>query len=226
MKDKVKSVVAIGVLLFLIVLGLVGYFGWLNIANVDTLHARVDGPMGQVRSATWGRMIECPLEVGDAVVEGEQVALVELPASGSGASAGGSIYVPLRAPLTGVVAAKTAETGQTVSQGQTRLTIVDPEQVWITANIHESRIPQVRVGQRVRIRLRTRTWRRRFWGRVEQVGAATSLALRQGSASSDVSTPSPAEVPVRISIDPGGYPLYPGMTAYVRIRLTPGLWGR
>jgi len=33
------------------------------------------------------------------------------------------------------------------------------------------------VGQRVRIRIRTRSVRRRFWGHVEQVGGATMPAL-------------------------------------------------
>jgi multidrug resistance efflux pump len=216
--DKIRIVAIIGGLLLLGVLALAGYFAWLNIANVDTLRARVDGPMAVVRAPTAGRVADLTLDVGDAVLEGEAVAMVQM-ADGQGRQ----MLVPLEAPLTGIVTARSDLTEQRVTAGQPLLTIVDPETLWITVNIHESRIPQVQIGQRVRIRLRTRTMRRIFWGEVEQIGAATTGALQEAAGAPSSAT-GPAEIPVRVSIDPQGYPVYPGMTADVRIRLSPRSW--
>jgi multidrug resistance efflux pump len=89
--------------------------------------------------------------------------------------------------------------------------------------VHESRIPQVQVGQNAHVWINTRTVRRDFWGRVAQVGRATNTALA-AVRGQDTSTPRAAEVPVRISLDSAGYELYPGMTAEVWIRLNPRLW--
>ena len=87
--------------------------------------------------------------------------------------------------------------------------------------VHESRIPQVRVGQQVRVRVRTRTWRRRFWGQVEQIGAATTAAASgQAGAAANLRP----EIPVKVSFDPEDFQLYPGMTVDVRIRLDPRQW--
>jgi multidrug resistance efflux pump len=132
--------------------------------------------------------------------------------------------LPVRAPISGVIADLVASEGDGVSAGQSLLTVVDPSQVWVTANVHMSRIPQVQVGQRVRILVRTRTWRRRFWGSVQQVGAATTGAIAGQTRGAELSMPQLTEVPVRISVDPQGYELYPGMVAEVRIQLNPRGW--
>jgi multidrug resistance efflux pump len=210
------------VVLAVAVLGLVGYFAYINIAYVDTLHARVDGAMMQVRVPAVGRLVEMPLEIGDAVAENEEMALLETAAASTGGQSSISrILVPVRAPMAGIIADKTVHDGDVLTAGQTIATLVDPERIWITANVHETRIAQVHVGQLVRIKVRNRAVRRTFWGRVEQIGRATNVALGGGSRGAGVSTASTAEVPVRISVDPAGYALYPGMTADVRIKLSP-----
>jgi membrane fusion protein, multidrug efflux system len=131
------------------------------------------------------------------------------------------LAVPVRSPLAGVVTDIAVQPGDAVSAGQVMLTLMDPGQMWVTASVHESRIAQVRVGQRVRIQVNTRSVQRVFWGRVEQIGKITTTALADKTRGTDVSTPRTAEVPIRISLDPAGYQLYPGMTAQVRIGLSP-----
>jgi multidrug resistance efflux pump len=222
MSRRLVIITIITVVLFVVILGLVGYFSYLNIAYVDTLHARVDGAMMQVRVPAVGRLVEMPLEIGDAVAEHEELAILETAAASAGAQSSISrMLVPVRAPMAGIIADKTVHDGDVLTAGQTIATLVDPEQIWITANVHETRIAQVHVGQLVRIKIRNRTLRRTFWGRVEQVGRATNVALSGGSRGVGASASSPAEVPVRISVDPAGYTLYPGMTADVRIKLSP-----
>jgi len=222
MSRRLVIITIVTAALAVVVLGAVGYFAYINIAYVDTLHARVDGAMMQVRVPAVGRLVEMPLEIGDAVAEDEEMALLETAvASTAGQASISRLLVPVRAPMAGIIADKAAHDGDVLSAGQTIATLVDPERIWITANVHETRIAQVRVGQLVRIKIRSRAVRRTFWGRVEQVGRATNVALSGGSRGAGVSAASTAEVPVRISVDAGGYDLYPGMTADVRIKLSP-----
>ncbi|MFH1085687.1 MAG: HlyD family efflux transporter periplasmic adaptor subunit [Chloroflexota bacterium] len=225
MDKRLKILTVIGTILFVSVLGLIGYFSWLNIANVDTLHAQISGPVAQVRAPVAGRLAQMPLQVGDAVAQDEELLVIETGGAALGQAGGSRLMLPVRAPLSGVVAEMMVSEGDALAAGQSLLTVVDPSQVWVTANVHMSRIPQVQVGQRVRILVRARTWRRRYWGRVQQVGAATIGAIAGQTRGAELSTPRLTEVPVRISIDPRGYDLYPGMVAEVRIQLTPrGFW--
>jgi multidrug resistance efflux pump len=155
------------------------------------------------------------------VAEGEELATLESASAATGPSQAARVLAPIRAPVSGIVTDIATAADDIVSPGQLMVTLVDPGKVWVTANIHESRIPQVQIGQSVRITVRTRTVRRKFWGRVEQIGRATTLALPDRGRNADISTPSLAEVPIRISLDSVGRELYPGMTADVRIRLNP-----
>ena len=222
MSRRLAIITIAAVVLFVVVLGLVGYFSYINIAYVDTLHARVDGAMMHVRAPAVGRLVEMPLEIGDAVAEYEELGLLETAAAPTaGQAAMARMMVPVRAPMSGIIADKVVHDGDVLTAGQTIATLVDPDRIWITANVHETRIAQVRVGQLVRIKVRNRAVRRIFWGRVEQIGRATNVALSGGARGAGASASVTAEVPVRISVDPAGYTLYPGMTADVRIKLSP-----
>ena len=223
MKDRMRVLLPFGILLVLIVLGLIGYFAWINIAFVDTLHARVAGTVAHVRAPGPGRIESLPIELGDAVAMHEELGALELIVGGA-SPAEARVLVPLQSPLAGIVVEKPARDGEYVAAGQIVATLVDPEDLWVIAQIHESRIPQVRVGQSVRIRIRTRSLRRTFWGEVQQVSSATTNAMAASGGSSGASASGRSEALVRISIDPAGYSLYPGMTAEVRVKLKAGLW--
>ncbi len=216
---RVRALIGLKIGIVVVVLVLVAWFAWNNIAWVDTLHARIDGTLVQVRAPTMGRVVALPLEVGDAVAQYEELGTLELV----GTTGSGRVLLPIKAPIAGLVTEKTVKEGDIVSAGQVIVTLVDTSELWVTANIHESRIPQVRVGQRAHIWINTRTVRRDFWGRVEQVGRAANTALASARGVTSAAA-SPVEVPVKISIDPAGYELYPGMTAEVWIRLSPRLW--
>lgn len=221
MKDRIVILAGIGVLAFLIMSGLVGYFYWMSISYVDTLHARVVGPLVRVGFPSAGRVVDLSVEVGDMVAQNEVLATLEVSSPGSGAEPT-KVLVPVRAPITGMVVEKEARVGEILSPSQPIVTLTDPQQVWVRANIHETRISQVQVGQPVQVRIRALN--HIFSGRVEQIiGATTSALVAQGKGT-NISTPSLIEVPVRISIASEGYTLYPGMSAEVRIQLRPRLW--
>jgi len=219
MNKRIKTVGIIGAILLLAVLGLIGYFGWRNIAQVDTMHAQIEAPMVPIRAPAYAKVVGLSVAVGDSVAEGEELGLLELAAAD-----GARILRPIRAPQDGVIVERSIKVDQIVSAGQGMLTVADLDNLWVSANIHQSRVPQVEVGQLVRVKVKTRSWRRVFWGRVTQMGRATNAAVSvagaPGAASAAAaSVAQPAEVPVRISLDPAGYPLLPGMRADVRIYL-------
>lgn len=224
MKKRNRVLVIIGTLLALIVLGLVGYFAWMNIAYVDTLHARVIGSLVQVSFPSAGRVQDLFVEVGDTVAKNEELATLEVGGLGTGQMGVARVLLPIKAPISGTVVEVVAQVGDIRSPGQPIVTLVDLDRLWIRAHIHENKIAHVHVGQPVRIRVRLRSLKRTLYGRVEQVGGATTSALAARGSSGGISTPSLVEVPVRISIDSEGYPLYPGMSAEVRMGLSPRLW--
>jgi len=219
MNKRIKTVGIVGAILLVVVLGVIGYFSWRNIAQVDTMHAQIEAPMVLVKAPAYARVVALSVAVGDSVVEDEELGLLELVTAN-----GGRILRPIRAPQDGVIVERSIEVDQIVSAGQGMLTVANLDNLWVSANIHQARVPQVEVGQLVRVKVKTRSWRRVFWGRVTQMGRATNAAVSvagaPGAASAAAaSIAQPAEIPVRISVDPAGYPLLPGMRADVRIYL-------
>lgn len=215
---RLRLVASIAIIAFLVIVGLAGYFGLRNIAQVETFHARVAGHVVTVASPTNGRLVELPVEVGDFVAQDEEIAVLEALATTS--QGGQRVLLPIRAPISGIVVTRPANEGDARTTGQTILTIVDPNDIWVEATIHESRIARVKVGQPVRVRIRA--LKMSFPGRVEQISQATTVAL--GATGLGAATSNPVEVPVRISVDTRGYRLYPGMSAEIHVQVEPRLW--
>jgi membrane fusion protein (multidrug efflux system) len=57
----------------------------------------------------------------------------------------------ITAPAVGRVSKKTVEVGQLVGPSQTRLSLVDEHDVWVVANLKETQLDEVKVGQPVKI---------------------------------------------------------------------------
>jgi len=60
-------------------------------------------------------------------------------------------YTVIVAPCDGVVSRKSIQEGQFVQPGQTLLSVVDNQQVWVIANTKETRIANIEEGMRVKI---------------------------------------------------------------------------
>ena len=60
-------------------------------------------------------------------------------------------YTSVRAPANGVVSNKTVEVGQVLSPGQPLASLIDIDNVWITADYKEDQLRKMRVGQLVKI---------------------------------------------------------------------------
>ncbi len=62
-------------------------------------------------------------------------------------------YATIRAPFPGVIVDKLIEPGDTVTPGQTLLTLYDPTQMQLVASVRESLASKLKVGQQVAARL-------------------------------------------------------------------------
>jgi multidrug resistance efflux pump len=219
MNKRLKGIALVSGIFAAAVFVLAGFFVWRNAAYVDTFHARVLGDATVATVPANGRVLQYDVEVGDAVAEGEELGIIEVYLS---SSPGGRVALPVRAPVSGVIVERRVGVSEAVAAGQPLVTIMDPNDMWVEANINEARIAQVKVGQDVRVRVRA--LKVSFSGRVERVGRTTNVALTADGGRSAVSQAMSAEVPVRIAFDPDGYRLMPGMSVEVRIRIDPRAW--
>lgn len=130
----------------------------------------------------------------------------------------------IRAPVSGFVAGRSVYPGSQVVPGQTLFTIVPLTDLWVVANIKETRMGSVRPGQRVTL---TSDY---YGGGVVYHGVVLGLLPGAGSAFS-ILPPDNAtgnyihiveRVPVRISLagqDLVAHPLRPGLSMDVHVHL-------
>lgn len=127
------------------------------------------------------------------------------------------------APAAGVVAKVWHNAGDVVQAGQTTLTLLDLVNVWVDANLEETKISSVRVGDPVELLIDAYP-NLRFAGTVMVVGAAATsqFSLIPANNSSGNFTKVTQRVPLRISFNmtKENLSLYlrPGMSVKVKIR--------
>ncbi len=85
-------------------------------------------------------------------------------------------YTKIVAPTTGIVSKKSVVTGANLSVGQSLMTIVPLEDLWVTANFKETQLKEMKVGQDVDISIDA-LGGRKFKGKVAQIGGATGSSL-------------------------------------------------
>jgi membrane fusion protein, multidrug efflux system len=130
-------------------------------------------------------------------------------------------YAYITAPVAGIVAKRNAEVGALVQVGQTLMSIVPDENVWVTANLKETQLTDVRVGDRAEFTVDAYPGRS-FEGRVESLSPATGarFALLPPDNATGNFTKVVQRVPVRIAVDQPAespVPLRPGMSVDVTI---------
>lgn len=123
-------------------------------------------------------------------------------------------------PIDGVVSQVIADAGERVQPGQPIVVVNDPQDVWVEANIEETEIRDIRVGQPVTIDVDAYP-HQTFRGKVWQIGAATRsefAIIPAGSASAHFIKVT-QRLPVKIALDNRAGLLKPGMMVVVGIRV-------
>lgn len=126
----------------------------------------------------------------------------------------------LRAPVDGVVTVLTLEQGEYVEEGRPLFAIVDDSRPWIEANLKETQLTHVQVGQKVAIEIDAYpgvTWEAKVASIAPSTGAEFSILPPQNASGNWVKVVQ--RVPVKLSLVPGqDRPvLRSGMTADIAI---------
>jgi membrane fusion protein, multidrug efflux system len=130
-------------------------------------------------------------------------------------------YTVIVAPAEGMIAKRSAEPGALVQVGQSLMSIVPEKNVWVTANLKETQLAHVAVGDEVEFTVDAYPGRA-FRGKVESLSPATGarFALLPPDNATGNFTKVVQRVPVRIRVDPSrdsSTPLRPGMSVEVTI---------
>ena len=130
-------------------------------------------------------------------------------------------YATLLAHNDGVIAKRNAEPGALVQVGQNLLSLVPEKDVWVTANLKETQLANVAVGDAAEFSVDAYPGRT-FHGKVESLSPATGarFALLPPDNATGNFTKVVQRVPVRIAVDgtaDPAHPLRPGMSVDVTI---------
>ena len=129
------------------------------------------------------------------------------------------------APVDGVVARRTVQLGQRVAPGTPLMWVVPLHDVWVDANLKETQLRNVRIGQNAKVVADTYGSRFTYSGRVVGLsagtGAAFSLLPAQNATGNWIKVVQ--RLPVRIALDPkqlASHPLRVGMSTEVTIDIS------
>ncbi len=133
-------------------------------------------------------------------------------------------HTTVTSPIDGVVARKISHIGEVVAAGQPIAVIVNLNHIWVEANLEETQVEHVRLGQSVDINVDAYP-NTKFTGKVINIGAAAAsqFALIPDNRSAGNFTKVTQRIPVKIELDDPDEPLRPGMmvTVGIDIRKTP-----
>jgi HlyD family secretion protein len=122
-------------------------------------------------------------------------------------------YTEVRAPVSGIVDVRATLAGEVVNPGQTIVTLIDPDDLWIRADVEESYIDRVRLGDELAVRLPSGAERRcKVFFRGVDADYATQRDVSRTKR--DIKT-----FEVRLRCDNSDRSLALGMTAYVTLPL-------
>jgi membrane fusion protein, multidrug efflux system len=135
-------------------------------------------------------------------------------------------YSIITAPVAGLVTKKSVEVGQRVQPGEQLLTLVPLDDIWVTANLKETQLKKVRIGQKVEIEVDAfGGWK--YQGHVDSIaalsGARSSLLPPENATGNYVKVVQ--RVPVKIVLDKDenkDHLLRPGMSVTPTILLNSG----
>ncbi|MBT3660635.1 MAG: HlyD family secretion protein [Rhodospirillaceae bacterium] len=128
----------------------------------------------------------------------------------------------IESPVAGVVDRKFADVGEYVTPGQRLFLAHDPHKIWIEANIKETEVRRLKVGQPVDVTIDAYP-DEVFEGKVEHIGntATSAFALLPSPNPSGNFTKITQRLPVRIAIAQRDGRLRPGMMVEVKIATSP-----
>ena len=127
-------------------------------------------------------------------------------------------HTTVTSPIDGVVAKKISHIGEVIKSGQPIAVIIDLSNIWVEANLEETQVEHVRLGQSVDIEVDAYP-NTKFTGKVVNIGAATAsqFALIPENRSAGNFTKVTQRIPIKIEVIDPAEQLRPGMMVVVGI---------
>lgn len=124
--------------------------------TADSAQARVDALQKQVAAAQAAVSLA---QAGAAQVAAREAALRAMRQQQAAAAAQQTKaevhlgYTQIHAPTDGIVNVRAALPGEVVTAGQAIVTLVDPDNLWVRADVEESYVDRIRLGDQLTVRL-------------------------------------------------------------------------
>lgn len=132
----------------------------------------------------------------------------------------------IRAPISGQIAKRNVQVGQTIAAGMPLMAIIPVDHVWVDANFKEGQLANLRIGQPAKVTADIYGSQVEYQGRVAGVsagtGAAFSLLPAQNATGNWIKVVQ--RVPVRIELNPQQlleHPLRVGLSMSVEVDTSP-----
>ncbi len=215
----------------LVAIGIIGYYWYQGSRFVATDDARIASNVVAVSPEILGKVVEWRVKEGDAVQKDDILGRQDL---GSALTSGalnpqtmGSVAgvvaekAVLKAPIAGQVILSTAVVGEMAAPGMSLAVIADTDGLYVSANIKEGDIARVKIGQPVDVSIDAFSGKR-FHGRVETIGRATSstFSLLPAQSGSGNYTKVIQVIPIKVNvIDQGDSRFMIGMNAAIKIHV-------
>ena len=228
MKIQYILMLAVGLIAVIVGASIYGYGKYDNSRTfVSTGDAQVVADLVEVGSSNAGRIIAMNVDEGDPILEGQVIATVDIATVLSRSDTTDTVKIGFRdvqdqraevlAPRSGVIVHRWVKEGDIVPAGEPIVTLMDPREIWIVANVKEGDVKKVRTGQVVEVEVDS--FDPKLAGRVERISRVTAGILGMEQSASNNSRGTSQVVPVRITLDEGHLSLIPGSSADIKIRV-------
>jgi multidrug resistance efflux pump len=217
--NNYRKVLLVNLILIIVLLGggFAGYYYYYQSTTyLSTDNAQVSGQPINIVAPANGVLSDWSGDVGKPFTAGENVGTITVPAATAGAKPT-QVSVPI--PTNGTIVQDNAVKNQFVAAGTPLAEAFDMSNLWITANIKETDINDVKVGQDVDVYVDAFPGNT-LSGHVDKIGMATAntFSLLPSSNTTGNYTKVTQVVPVTIKLDNyKGLALAPGMSVTVRI---------
>ena len=212
-----KRLVLLNVIILIVLVG--GGFGAFSYYNrtvnyLTTDNAQIAGQQVTIAATSNGKLTDWKGSVGTRYSKDDTVGTITTTGTD-----GKPLQVPVTVPTNGTVVQNNGVENAFVAAGTPLAIEYDLNNLWVTANIDETKIDEIATGQDVDIYVDAFP-NQTLKGKVQQIGLATSgtFSLLPSSNSTSNYTKVTQVVPVKVSIDDNkGVAIVPGMNVTVRI---------
>ena len=214
-KNKRIIIITVLVLMVIAIFCVVGYYWYNGTYFVETDNASVSADTSNAVTLITAKLTELNVQNGDTVSENSIIARQDM----KGQNVSNVENSVVRSPISGIVLQTSGIVGEVLPAGTIVAVMANPSQIYINANIQETDLHKVKMGQKTDVTIDQYAGVQ-FEGKVTEIGqASTAFFSILPQQTSGTYTKVIQTIPVKISIEKGNYKLVPGTNAYVKIHV-------